>query len=184
MGDVITKFKLETTQYDSKLRDATDRMKDLMRAVQVAGGSMNDLSAKDKELAKSFGTLSTGANNAKDKVRELANDLNKVGRAYFAMSKEMQQSDVGKAIAEQMRVMKDRLTEAKKELYDVGDASKAAANGGMDFDSVLQALGSQLGINTNLLSGLASGTLATTAAVTAGATAVVAATKAWADYND
>lgn len=184
MGDVITKFKLETTQYDSKLRDATDRMKDLMRAVQVAGGSMNDLSAKDKELAKSFGTLSTGANNAKDKVRELANDLNKVGRAYFAMSKEMQQSDVGKAISEQMRVMKDRLTEAKKELYDVGDASKAAANGGMDFDSVLQALGGQLGINTNLLSGLASGTLATTAAVTAGATAVVAATKAWADYND
>ena len=49
MSDVITKFKLETTQYDSKLRDATDRMKDLMRAVQVAGGSMNDLSAKDKE---------------------------------------------------------------------------------------------------------------------------------------
>lgn len=184
MGEVITKFKLETDQYDSKLRDATDRMRDLMRAVQVAGGSMNDLSAKDKELAKSFGTLSTGANNAKDKVRELANDLNKVGRAYFAMSKEMQQSDVGKAIAEQMKVMKDRLTEAKKELYEMGGAEKVAAAEGIDFNAVLQTLGGQFGINTKLLSGLTAGTLATTAAVTAGITAVVAATKAWVDYND
>ncbi len=184
MGDVITRFKLETAQYDSKLRDATDRMKELMRSVQVAGGSLNDLSAKDKELARSFGTLSTGANNAKDKVRELASDLNRVGRAYFTMTKEMQQSDVGKAIAEQMRVMKERLTEAKKELYDMGGAEQSAAAGGLDLNAVMESLASQFGINTKLLSSLTSGTVATTAAVTAGAAAVAMATKAWVDYND
>lgn len=182
--DVITRFKLETAQYDSKLRDATDRMKELMRSVQVAGGSLNDLSAKDKELAHSFGTLSTGANNAKDKVRELANDLNRVGRAYFTMTKEMQESDVGKAIAEQMRVMKERLTEAKKELYDMGGAEQSSAAGGLDLNAVMESLASQFGINTKLLSSLTSGTVATTAAVTAGVAAVAAATKAWADYND
>ena len=184
MGDVITRFKLETAQYDSKLRDATDRMKELMRSVQVAGGSLNDLSAKDKELARSFGTLSTGANNAKDKVRELTNDFNKMARQYNAMTKEMQESDVGKAIAEQMRVMKERLTEAKKELYDMGGAEQSAAAGGLDLNAVMESLASQFGINTKLLSSLTSGTVATTAAVTAGAAAVAMATKAWVDYND
>ena len=61
---------------------------------------------------------------------------------------------------------------------------KIAADGGVDFSSVLNQLGGQLGINTNLLNMVTTGTIATTAAVTAGVAAVAAATKAWADYND
>ena len=177
MGDVITRFKLETTQYDSALRDATSRMKELMHNVQAAGGSLNDLSAKDKELARSFGTLSTGANNAKDRVKELTRDFNSLARQYNAMTAEMQKSDVGRDIASQMQVMKQRLSEAKQELYSVSSA-------GESFDSVLQTIGGQLGINSQLMGALTSGTLATTAAITAGAAAVAAATKMWADYND
>ena len=184
MGDVITRFKLETTQYDSALRDATSRMKELMHNVQAAGGSLNDLSAKDKELARSFGTLSTGANNAKDRVKELTRDFNSLARQYNAMTAEMQKSDVGRDIASQMQVMKQRLSEAKQELYGLGDAMEKGKSDGVDFNSVLASLGQRFGVNSELMGVLTSGTLATAAAVTAGAAAVAAATKMWADYND
>lgn len=176
MGDVITRFKLETTQYDSALRDATSRMKELMHNVQAAGGSLNDLSAKDKELARSFGTLSTGASNAKDRVKELARDFNSLARQYNAMTAEMQKSDVGRDIASQMQVMKQRLSEAKQELYSV-------SNAGESFDSVLQTIGGQLGINSQLMGVLTAGTLGYAAAITAGIAATMEATKAWSDYN-
>lgn len=184
MADVITRFKLETTQYDSKLRDATTRLRDLVRNVQVAGGSLNDLSKEDKELAKSFGSLDIGAKNAKDAVRELVGSFNTLARQYYVMTEEMQQSDVGKMMASQMDVLRDRIKDAKKELYDMGDSMKGAASDSVNFGKVLEGVASQLGINTKLLSGLTSGTIATTAAVTAGAAAVAAATKMWADYND
>lgn len=176
MGDVITRFKLETTQYDSALRDATSRMKELMHNVQAAGGSLNDLSAKDKELARSFGTLSTGASNAKDRVKELTRDFNSLARQYNAMTAEMQKSDVGRDIASQMQVMKQRLSEAKQELYSV-------SNAGESFDSVLQTIGGQLGINSQLMGVLTAGTLGYAAAITAGIAATMEATKAWSDYN-
>lgn len=176
MGDVITRFKLETTQYDSALRDATSRMKELMHNVQAAGGSLNDLSAKDKELARSFGTLSTGANNAKDRVKELTRNFNSLARQYNVMTAEMQKSDVGRDIASQMQVMKQRLSEAKQELYSVSSA-------GESFDSVLQAIGGQLGINSKLMGVLTTGTLGYAAAITAGIAATMEASKAWSDYN-
>ena len=39
MADVITRFKLETTQYDSKLRDATDRMKELAGFIRTGANA-------------------------------------------------------------------------------------------------------------------------------------------------
>ena len=184
MGDVITRFKLETTQYDSKLRNATDRLKDLIKNVQVAGGSLSDLTKEDKELAKSFGSLDLGAKNAKDAVKELTSSFNTLARQYNAMTKEMRESDVGRDIAGQMNVLRDRIKQAKTELYDYTESVDDSGVATAAFSGVLQELGAKLGINTKLLSSLTTGTLATTAAVTAGVTAVVAATKAWADYND
>ena len=41
MGDVITRFKLETTQYDSKLRDSAKRLSELTERLQLAGKDFN-----------------------------------------------------------------------------------------------------------------------------------------------
>lgn len=37
MADVITRFKLETTQYDSKLRDASKGLAEYARTASLAG---------------------------------------------------------------------------------------------------------------------------------------------------
>ena len=34
---VVTQFRLETTQYESKLRDATQGLREMMRSVSAAG---------------------------------------------------------------------------------------------------------------------------------------------------
>ena len=124
MADVITRFKLETTQYDSKLRDASQALAQYARQASFAGSEFNKFTRHNAEAARALGSISTSATNAKDKVRELVGAYNQAANAYNALTKEQQQSDWGQALAESVQKLKGRITEAKQELYSMGDSAK------------------------------------------------------------
>ena len=183
MADVITRFKLETTQFDSKLRDSARSLSDLTGKLMIAGKDFDRFASKNVEAARALGSIQSGATNTKDKVKDLVGAFNDVARAYNQLTKEQQQTDFGKAMAGSLEQLKGRIGEAKKELYGLGDAMSQDAASGIDFNSVLASLGQRFGINSELLNVLTSGTLASTAAVTAGAAAAAYAAKQWAEYN-
>ena len=180
---VVTQFKLETTQYESKLRDATQSLRDMLRVVNTANGDFGSLSEQQRKAAASFGSIATGAKDAKGKVRELVTAYNDVARQYNIMSKKMQESDTGRAIAGQMEVLKKRISEAKKEMVEMAQASNQVQKSQVNMEGILGEVGSQLGINNNILSMLTTGSMGYVAAAGAVTAAVVAATKAWTDYN-
>ena len=120
MGDVITRFKLETTQYDSKLRDAAKSLKDVSHTASMAGSEFGKFTQKNVEAARSFGNITTSATNAKDKVKELVGAYNDVAKAYNALTKEQQQSDFGKAMSESLTTLQGRIREAKAEMNSTG----------------------------------------------------------------
>lgn len=176
MADVITRFKLETTQFDSKLRDSARSLSDLTGKLMIAGKDFDRFASKNVEAARALGSIQSGATNTKDKVKDLVGAFNDVARAYNQLTKEQQQTDFGKAMAGSLEQLKGRIGEAKQELYSMGD-------GAGDLKGILTSLGSELGINSQLMSVVTAGTIGYTAAITAAAAATVAATKAWADYN-
>lgn len=184
MADVITRFKLETTQFDSKLRDSAKSLADLTGKLMIAGKDFDRFASKNVEAAKALGNIAPSATNVKDKVKELVTAYNDVAKAYNKLTVEQQNTDYGKALAGSLAELKGRVKDAKQELYGLGDSMEKVKDAGVDFNSVLSSLGQRFGINSELMGALTSGTIATTAAVTAGAAAVVAATKMWADYND
>lgn len=120
MADVITRFKLETTQYDSKLRDAAKGLSEYTKQATMAGSEFGKFTQKNVEVARSFGTIATSATNSKDKVKELVGAYNDVARAYNALTKEQQSSDFGKALAQSMNTLKGRISEAKTEMNSTG----------------------------------------------------------------
>ena len=116
MADVITRFKLETTQYDSKLRDAAKGLSEYTKQATMAGNEFGKFTQKNVEVARSFGTIATSASNSKDKVKELVGAYNDVAKAYNALTKDQQSSDFGKALAQSMNTLKGRISEAKTEM--------------------------------------------------------------------
>jgi hypothetical protein len=136
MADVITRFKLETTQYDSKLRDASKGLAEYTRKATQAGNEFGKFTQKNVEAARALGSITPSANNAKDKVRELVGAFNDVARTYNALTKEQQQSDFGKAMAESLGQLNVKIREAKQELYGMGDAMKKAGGGGGLFSGL------------------------------------------------
>lgn len=128
MAEVITRFKLETTQYDSKLRDAAKGLKEYTNQATMAGNEFGKFTQKNVEAARALGTIATSANNSKDKLNELVNAYNDVYKAYDKLTKEQQQSDFGKALAESMTTLQGRIKEAKQEMYDTGGVLGQLAN--------------------------------------------------------
>ena len=120
MAEVITRFKLETTQYDSKLRDAAKSLADVTKQASMAGNEFGKFTQKNVEAARVFGNIATSATNGKDKVKELVSAFNDVARSYNVLTKEQQQSDFGKALAQSMQTLKGRISEAKAEMNSTG----------------------------------------------------------------
>lgn len=184
MADVITRFKLETTQYDSKLRDASKSLAEYTRQATKAGSEFKNFTQKNVEAARALGTITPSANNAKEKVKELVGAFNDAAKAYNALTKEQQQSDFGKALGESLNQLKGRIRDAKIELNDINKelGQRGGAKFGQ-FSSVIDTVGNKLGIAGSLTDMLTSRTALMTAGIGAATTAVIAATKAWADYN-
>lgn len=125
MADVITRFKLETTQYDSKLRDAAKSLSDYTKQATLASNEFGKFTEKNVEAAKAFGNIATGATNSKDKVKELVSAFNTLAKTYNDLTQEQQQSDFGKAMAGSLNTLKGRIAEAKQELNSMGDSTRS-----------------------------------------------------------
>ena len=148
-ADVITRFKLETTQYDSKLRDAAKGLREVAHMAEIGGKGFKEFSQKQIEAARDFGQVESGANNLKDKVKDLVGSFNDAAKAYNALTKEQQQGDFGKALADSLTTLKGRIAEAKQELYSLGDATNKVKSGGGLFSGdklsgMLQVFGGNL----------------------------------------
>ena len=113
MADVITRFRLETTQFDSKLRDSAKGLAEVSKQAQLGGKNFTDFSKAAVDNARSLGQVASGATNLKDKVKDLVGAYNAAANAYNALSREQQQSDFGKALANSISQLKTRITEAK-----------------------------------------------------------------------
>lgn len=130
-SDVITRFKLETAQYESKLRDIAKGLKDFVKETNDGGEGLDKFSKEAIEAARALGTTASGATNARDRVRDLVGAYNEAAVQFNKLSEAQQQGDFGKSLADSLERLKVRISEAKKELYGMGDAMNKTGDGGL-----------------------------------------------------
>lgn len=146
MADVITRFKLETTQYDSKLRDAAKSLSAYSKQAELAGKDFDKFTKSGIEAAKAFGAVESGAKNTKDRLKDLVGAYNDVARAYNNLTEQQRQSDFGKAMAQSLSQLQDRIKETKDELYSLGDTVKNSSGlfGEGGLTGMLQVFGGNM----------------------------------------
>ena len=149
MAEVITRFKLETTQYDSKLRTAAKELSDFAKEAAKSGNEFSKFTKGNVDAARAFGNIGTSATNAKDKVKELVGAYNDMAKAYNNLTVEQQKSDFGKTMAESMDKLKVRIREAKQEMQQLANTKMPDVGGGGLFgggklDGMLQVFGGNL----------------------------------------
>jgi hypothetical protein len=108
----------------------------------------------------------------------------KLRMQYKQLSDAEKNSPFGKAMNQSLNELRGRIQETKKQMSDVDNELKVAKVDTTDFSGVIGELGSKLGVSSELMGVLTTGTMGYAAAIGASVTAVIAATKAWVEYND
>ena len=141
--DVITRFKLETTQYDSKIKNAAKELSDVAKAAKSAGADFERFTKDSLDAAKALGNISTSSTNAKDRAKELVGAFNDVARSYNQLTKEQQQSDFGRAMAQSLTQLQQRIRETKQEMQGLS-GKEGGLFGDNGVSGMLQVFGGNL----------------------------------------
>ena len=149
--DVITRFRLETTQFDSKIKSAAKGLSEYTKAASNAGKEFQKFTKDNVAAAQALGKMATSSQDAKGKVKELVGAFNEAAKAYNALTKEQQQSDFGKAMAASLTQLQQRIRETKAEMQSMGNVSK---NMGGGFSGVMGNMSKVLGVSPAMLTGI------------------------------
>ena len=149
--DVITRFRLETTQFDSKIKSAAKGLSEYTKAASNAGKEFQKFTKDNVASAQALGKMATSSQDAKGKVKELVGAFNEAAKAYNSLTKEQQQSDFGKAMAASLTQLQQRIRETKAEMQSMGNVSK---NMGGGFSGVMGNMSKVFGVSPAMLTGI------------------------------
>ena len=136
--DVITRFKLETTGFDSKIKQAAKDLSAYSKTATQAKEGFDKFTKANIDAAKALGTMATSTTNVKDRAKELVGAFNDAAKAYNSLTKEQQQSDWAKALAGSLTQLQQRIKETKQEMQGLGDSMKGGGGG------IFSGLGSKM----------------------------------------
>ena len=180
-GDIISRLKLESGEFDSKIKRAGQELLAYSEHCKKMGLQMGYANRDAKEFAKQLGSMATVSTTARGKINELSDAFVNAKVMYKNMTDEEKKGEFGRNLAASLDQLKTRLNDAKKDLADVTNELNGSKFG--QFGNVIDTIGSKLGVTGNLTEMLTSKTALLTGAVGAGIAVVTKSTEAWANYN-
>ena len=182
MADVITRLKLESGEYDSKIKRATQGLLQMEQECRRMGGTLAHLEKEQLEFVKGLGKMQTVSTSVRGKLGELKTSYTELAVQYKRLTEEERKGDFGKALKSSLDQLKVRINDTKQQLRDVEKELSGSKFG--QFGSIIDTIGQKMGMTANVTELLTSRTALLTGAVGAGATVAYKAAEAWKEYND
>ena len=119
MADVITRLKLESSEYDSKIKRATQGLLQMEQECRKVGGTLAILEKDQLEFVKGLGQMETVSKNARGRLGELTQAYTELSMQYKRLTDEEKNGDFGKALSASLEQLKTRIGETKTQLGDI-----------------------------------------------------------------
>lgn len=145
-AESVVKLKVESTEYEGKIKRATQGLLRIEEQCRSTGGILNKLEDENQNFVKSLGNMETVSKSAKGRIAELTAAFTDLRSMYNRMSNEEKKGEFGKELNKQLGIMKGRIQDAQAEMKSI---NSELGNGG----NALDALTSTLGINIKQLAG-------------------------------
>ena len=149
MADSILHLRVESTEYDNKLKRAAEGLTRYAEQCRKAGGTLQDVDEGVLEFTRSLGKMDTVATTTRGKLAELTKTYTELSAQYRKMTDEEKQGEYGKALAASLDQLRGRIQSSKQELDDINKS----INGGGGLTSSLDALAGKFGLSIKQLTG-------------------------------
>ena len=138
MADSILRLKVDSQEYDNKIRRAADGIQQYAQRCREAGGTLQYLDDGVLEFVQSLGKMDTVATTTKQQLREMSNALTTLTTTYRELTDEEKQSPFGKELSKSIQQLTERAGKAKDAMVDVEQSIRNAASDTRMFDQLSQ----------------------------------------------
>ena len=133
MADSILRLKVESQEYDAKLKRAAEGLQRYIDVAHKQGDVIGRLVGDTKKYVDSIGSMETVNKTARGSLNELKTAFTNLSHVYNQLSAEEKNGAFGKQLNEQLGQLKGRIQEGTKEL----DGISKSMNGTSGFASQL-----------------------------------------------
>ena len=119
MADVITRLKVESSEYDSKIKRATQSLNEMTTAAEREGSKIATANKENIALAQSLGKMATVSSNTRGKMSELTAAIEAATIQYNRLSAAEKQGQFGRALNASIGQLQTRLAGLKTEMAAV-----------------------------------------------------------------
>lgn len=161
MGDMIARLKLESGEFDSKVKRATQGLLAMEQECRSVGGTLAILDKEQVDYIKSLGKMDTVSKTVRGQLGELKSAYTELAVQYKRLTDEEKNGDFGKAITSSLQELKTRIKETEGNLKDV--TNEISGSGGLT--GALDSLAGKFGLSVEQLTkfggvaGIAAGAL-------------------------
>ena len=183
MADSLVRLKINSQEFDQKLKRASDGLQRYVDECRKVGGTLASVEKETLEYVKAVGQMETTSRSATGKLSEMRKTFVELSMQYKQLTDQEKQSPFGTALNASLQQLKGRINETKNQLADVNKDLNMSGGKFGEFGNIIDTIGSKFGVSGNLTEMLTSKTAMLTGAVGAGIAIVTKATDAWAGYN-
>ena len=148
---MIARLKVDSSDYENKLKRATQTLQKMASDCQKVGGTMAIAEKEDIAFAKALGSMDAVAKSAKGKLAELNNTFTEASVIYKRLTDEEKSSPFGNALSSSIDQLRGRITSAKTELDDVTRSLGNTKTESNSTGNILEQLAGKFGLNVSQL---------------------------------
>ena len=149
MADSILRLKVESQEYDNKLKQATQGLTRYADECRKVGGTLEVVEKETLDYVRALGQMDTTSRTATGKLAEMKKTFTELSVVYKNMTDEEKNSPFGKALATSLDQLKGRIQDSKSQLDDINKS----VNGGGGLTGALDSLSDKFGMSVQSLAG-------------------------------
>jgi predicted nucleic acid-binding Zn-ribbon protein len=149
MSDAIVRLKVESQEYDQKLKRATEGLTRYAYECRKVGGTLEVVEKETLDYVKALGQMGTVSRTATGSLNEMKKAYTELSVEYKKLTDEEKKSDYGRALRQSLDELRGRIKDTEKDLKGINDELKGS-NG---LSGALDSIAGKFGLSIKQLTG-------------------------------
>ena len=136
MADSILRLKVESQEYEAKLKRASQGLNHFISDCRNSGKELNKATDDVLDYVRALGQMPTVAKGGQQSLREMTRTVGDLTIMYRELTEEEKRSPFGRALAQSIQELTKRAGDARDAIDDVNTTIKYAASDTKTFDTL------------------------------------------------
>lgn len=149
MSDAIVRLKVESQEYDQKLKRATEGLTRYADECRKVGGTLEVVEQETLDYVRALGKMDTVAKTTNGSLSEMKKAYTELSMQYRKMTDEEKKGEYGQALRQSLDQLRGRIKDTEGELRDIN----RELTGGNGLSGALDQVAGKFGLSIKQLTG-------------------------------